>query len=167
MDLTFWISKQIFSIYCTLSFIKPSHTFMHVVLPLVTIRGLRLSWKEKTPATRSRRTPRPSSLHLCRLEDLRNVGFTPSNSNSGKASCLPTPTYLPSFLTAPQHIPWLHLSHEHLLVAHTFAMAPRITSPKKERLTLAQLTSYDDILTDALVDHVGFHSSRPVLEFRC
>lgn len=27
--------------------------------------------------------------------------------------------------------------------------------PKKERLTLAQLTSYDDILTDALVDHVS------------
>lgn len=26
--------------------------------------------------------------------------------------------------------------------------------PKKERLTLTQLTDYDDILTDALVDHV-------------
>lgn len=26
--------------------------------------------------------------------------------------------------------------------------------PKKERLTLTQLASYDDILTDALVDHV-------------
>jgi hypothetical protein len=34
-------------------------------------------------------------------------------------------------------------------------MAPGNTSPKKERLTLAQLTSYDDILTDALVDHVS------------
>jgi hypothetical protein len=39
-------------------------------------------------------------------------------------------------------------------------MAPKNISPKKERLTLAQLMSYDDILTDALVDHVN---SRPVL----
>ncbi|KAL8941838.1 MAG: hypothetical protein Q9211_001646 [Gyalolechia sp. 1 TL-2023] len=31
-----------------------------------------------------------------------------------------------------------------------------IVSPKKERLTLTQLASYDDILTDALVDHVYF-----------
>ncbi|KAE9367812.1 hypothetical protein N431DRAFT_471212 [Stipitochalara longipes BDJ] len=54
-------------------------------------------------------------------------------------------------------------------------MAPRFTSPKKERLTLAQLTSYDDILTDALVDHVyywtnirknriAYHSSRGIKE---
>ena len=28
------------------------------------------------------------------------------------------------------------------------------TPPKKERLTLTQLAGYDDILTDALVDHV-------------
>jgi hypothetical protein len=28
-------------------------------------------------------------------------------------------------------------------------------SEKKQRLTLAQLTAYDDILTDALVDHVS------------
>lgn len=32
---------------------------------------------------------------------------------------------------------------------------PSRTSPKKQRLTLAQLASYDDVLTDALVDHVG------------
>lgn len=31
-------------------------------------------------------------------------------------------------------------------------MAPK---PKRERLTLAQLAAYDDIITDALVDHVG------------
>ncbi|KAL8997991.1 MAG: hypothetical protein Q9188_006195 [Gyalolechia gomerana] len=31
-----------------------------------------------------------------------------------------------------------------------------LISPKKERLTLTQLASYDDILTDALVDHVYF-----------
>ena len=29
-----------------------------------------------------------------------------------------------------------------------------IVPSKKERLTLSQLASYDDILTDALVDHV-------------
>lgn len=27
-------------------------------------------------------------------------------------------------------------------------------TPKKDRLTLSQLAGYDDILTDALVDHV-------------
>ena len=27
--------------------------------------------------------------------------------------------------------------------------------PSKQRLTLAQLAAYDDILTDALVDHVS------------
>ncbi|RDL38162.1 Histone-lysine N-methyltransferase [Venustampulla echinocandica] len=53
-------------------------------------------------------------------------------------------------------------------------MPPRYI-PKKERLTLAQLTTYDDILTDALVDHVYFwthirknkrayHSSRGIRE---
>lgn len=31
---------------------------------------------------------------------------------------------------------------------------PPDTPPKKERLTLTQLAGYDDILTDALVDHV-------------
>lgn len=30
-----------------------------------------------------------------------------------------------------------------------------ITPPKRERLTLSQLASYDDIITDALVDHVS------------
>jgi hypothetical protein len=30
----------------------------------------------------------------------------------------------------------------------------RIESPQKHRLTLAQLASYDDVLTDALVDQV-------------
>ena len=30
---------------------------------------------------------------------------------------------------------------------------------KKERLTLSQLASYDDILTDALVDHVRIERS--------
>ena len=29
-----------------------------------------------------------------------------------------------------------------------------VVLPKKERLTLSQLAGYDDILTDALVDHV-------------
>lgn len=33
---------------------------------------------------------------------------------------------------------------------------PPDTPPKKERLTLTQLAGYDDILTDALVDHVYF-----------
>lgn len=33
---------------------------------------------------------------------------------------------------------------------------------KKDRLTLSQLASYDDILTDALVDHVS-----PALPIRC
>jgi len=28
------------------------------------------------------------------------------------------------------------------------------STPKKDRLTLTQLAAYDDILTDALVDHV-------------
>ncbi|KAH6712071.1 hypothetical protein BKA61DRAFT_633532 [Leptodontidium sp. MPI-SDFR-AT-0119] len=54
-------------------------------------------------------------------------------------------------------------------------MPSQPTSPKKQRLTLAQLTAYDDILTDALVDHVYFwtkirknknayHSSRGITE---
>ncbi|KAH7348721.1 hypothetical protein BKA65DRAFT_550788 [Rhexocercosporidium sp. MPI-PUGE-AT-0058] len=54
-------------------------------------------------------------------------------------------------------------------------MPSRPTSPKKQRLTLAQLAAYDDILTDALVDHVYFwttirknknayHSSRGITE---
>lgn len=33
-------------------------------------------------------------------------------------------------------------------------MLPKDIMAKKERLTLTQLASYDDILTDALVDHV-------------
>lgn len=36
-------------------------------------------------------------------------------------------------------------------------MPPRSGSPHKQRLTLAQLTAYDDILTDALIDHVCVH----------
>ncbi|KAE8447963.1 hypothetical protein EG329_010035 [Mollisiaceae sp. DMI_Dod_QoI] len=54
-------------------------------------------------------------------------------------------------------------------------MPAKTSSPKKERLTLAQLAAYDDILTDALVDHVYFwttirknksayHSSRGIRE---
>ena len=34
-------------------------------------------------------------------------------------------------------------------------MPSQPVSPKKQRLTLAQLAAYDDILTDALVDHVS------------
>lgn len=36
-------------------------------------------------------------------------------------------------------------------------MPPKCPSEKKHRLTLARLTSYDDILTDALVDHVRYY----------
>ncbi|KAA8563803.1 hypothetical protein EYC84_011818 [Monilinia fructicola] len=54
-------------------------------------------------------------------------------------------------------------------------MLPKASRSKKERLTLAQLCSYDDILTDALVDQVyywtnirknriAYHSSRGVRE---
>ncbi|RAL59565.1 hypothetical protein DID88_006558 [Monilinia fructigena] len=54
-------------------------------------------------------------------------------------------------------------------------MPPKVSKSKKERLTLAQLCSYDDILTDALVDQVyywtnirknriAYHSSRGVRE---
>ncbi|KAL3425022.1 histone-lysine n-methyltransferase set9 [Phlyctema vagabunda] len=54
-------------------------------------------------------------------------------------------------------------------------MPPRSSVQKKDRLTLAQLHSYDDIATDALVDHVfywtvirknrsAYHSSRGVRE---
>ncbi|TAQ87736.1 hypothetical protein B7494_g3959 [Chlorociboria aeruginascens] len=54
-------------------------------------------------------------------------------------------------------------------------MPSQASSPKKQRLTLAQLCSYDDILTDALVDHVfywtnirknknAYHSSRGIRE---
>ncbi|KAI9888885.1 MAG: Histone-lysine N-methyltransferase set9 [Vezdaea aestivalis] len=35
-------------------------------------------------------------------------------------------------------------------------MPPRSTSAKKERLTLAQLATYDDLITDVLVDHVYY-----------
>lgn len=35
-------------------------------------------------------------------------------------------------------------------------MAPECHSEKKHRLTLARLTAYDDILTDALIDHVYY-----------
>lgn len=38
-------------------------------------------------------------------------------------------------------------------------MCPKKSAPKRERLTLSQLASYDDILTDALVDHVSFACS--------
>lgn len=38
---------------------------------------------------------------------------------------------------------------------------PPDTPPKKERLTLTQLAGYDDILTDALVDHVSPKCSLP------
>lgn len=41
---------------------------------------------------------------------------------------------------------------------------PPDTPPKKERLTLTQLAGYDDILTDALVDHARLNlSTRLVL----
>ncbi|KFY41146.1 hypothetical protein V494_03154 [Pseudogymnoascus sp. VKM F-4513 (FW-928)] len=54
-------------------------------------------------------------------------------------------------------------------------MPPKCATEKKHRLTLARLTSYDDILTDALVDHVYYwttirknrnlyHASRGVRE---
>ncbi|KAM3073644.1 histone lysine methyltransferase Set9 [Clarireedia jacksonii] len=54
-------------------------------------------------------------------------------------------------------------------------MPPKASAAKKERLTLAQLCSYDDILTDALVDQVyywtkirknrsAYHSSRGIRE---
>lgn len=33
---------------------------------------------------------------------------------------------------------------------------------KKQPLTLAQLSLYDDILTDALVDHVSFLSAKDI-----
>lgn len=32
---------------------------------------------------------------------------------------------------------------------------PKQPAAKKQRLTLSQLSAYDDILTDALVDHVS------------
>ncbi|KAG6098935.1 hypothetical protein E4U30_007315 [Claviceps sp. LM220 group G6] len=40
-------------------------------------------------------------------------------------------------------------------------MPPRITTAVKHRLTLAQLSAYDDILTDALVDHVYYWTTVP------
>lgn len=49
---------------------------------------------------------------------------------------------------------------------------PPDTSPKKDRLTLTQLAGYDDILTDALVDHVRLNSllvrinKIPMLKYR-
>jgi hypothetical protein len=41
-------------------------------------------------------------------------------------------------------------------------MAPTKNAPasKKHPLTLAQLAAYDDILTDALVDHVSYELGR-------
>lgn len=39
--------------------------------------------------------------------------------------------------------------------------APKISTPVKHRLTLAQLSAYDDILTDALVDHVYYWTTVP------
>ena len=38
--------------------------------------------------------------------------------------------------------------------SHFSKMISKDPMPKKERLTLSELASYDDILTDALVDHV-------------
>lgn len=35
-------------------------------------------------------------------------------------------------------------------------------SARKQALTLTQLATYDDILTDAIVDHVGGRTSIPV-----
>ena len=46
-------------------------------------------------------------------------------------------------------------------VDNTMGRPPKIglpaadATPKKDRLTLTQLAGYDDILTDALVDHVS------------
>ena len=37
------------------------------------------------------------------------------------------------------------------------------TTPKKARLTIAQLAAYDDVLTDILVDHVSV--CVPLLEY--
>lgn len=51
-----------------------------------------------------------------------------------------------------------HTSSPAISTTATFAMAParaRNAPPKKHTLTLAQIASYDDILTDALVDHVS------------
>ncbi|KAG6008626.1 hypothetical protein E4U21_004266 [Claviceps maximensis] len=39
--------------------------------------------------------------------------------------------------------------------------ASNMSAPRKHRLTLAQLSAYDDILTDALVDHVYYWTSVP------
>ncbi|KAG5973786.1 hypothetical protein E4U55_000282 [Claviceps digitariae] len=39
--------------------------------------------------------------------------------------------------------------------------APKMSTPMKHRLTLAQLSAYDDILTDALVDHVYYWTTVP------
>jgi hypothetical protein len=50
------------------------------------------------------------------------------------------------------------LSHEVKKGTNIVAMPLKGSSEKKQRLTLAQLTAYDDILTDALVDHVSFQS---------
>ncbi|KAK2608822.1 histone lysine methyltransferase Set9 [Conoideocrella luteorostrata] len=38
---------------------------------------------------------------------------------------------------------------------------PKVTTPLRHRLTLAQLSAYDDILTDALVDHVFYWTNVP------
>ena len=37
----------------------------------------------------------------------------------------------------------------------TMPVSKAATAAKRQRLTLAQLAAYDDILTDALVDHVS------------
>jgi hypothetical protein len=42
-------------------------------------------------------------------------------------------------------------------------MPPKASAAKKERLTLAQLCSYDDILTDALVDQVSVSCLRRLI----
>ncbi|KAG5934923.1 hypothetical protein E4U53_000580 [Claviceps sorghi] len=39
--------------------------------------------------------------------------------------------------------------------------ASKVSTPMKHRLTLAQLSAYDDILTDALVDHVYYWTTVP------
>lgn len=40
-------------------------------------------------------------------------------------------------------------------ILSVFTMSTKESMAKKERLTLGQLASYDDILTDALIDHVS------------
>ena len=74
---------------------------------------------------------------------------------------VPPVCLLPLLRTPPllQHRTSLHSSHGiGRRVTYNFAMRSQVQSPKKQRLTLAQLAAYDDILTDALVDHVSLFS---------